>query len=280
MLLSEAFERYRSDVVLFRNQSRRTDEQVVTAKNSLLKYVGDIDLSMLTFEYIRLWKCALEDERKSRGTVRQYILKLRVVLAYMQRLKEDCIDYQIIPVPKREINVPTYIEPEEVQILIDNACNIRAKAVMSLLYASGIRVSELCQLNRDQLKDGKFTVVGKGNKPRICFYDERTAVLLHKYLRTRTDNHLALFVQRTRLTRLNKGGVEEMFRCARKKAGFTKIITPHTMRHSYATNLAQQGMPIHSLQRLLGHSSLETTSLYLHVSNPRLQEEYAKYHSV
>jgi site-specific recombinase XerD len=261
VLLSEAFDRYRRDVVMFKNQSRRTDEQVVTARNSLLKYVG-------------------EDERKSQGTVRQYILKLRVVLAYMMRLKEDCLDYQTIPVPKREITVPTYIEPEEVQKLIDCAKHTRAKAIISLLYASGIRVSELCQLNRDQLKNGRFTVVGKGSKPRLCFYDERTAVLLHKYLRTRRDNHPALFVQRTSLQRLNKDGVSEIFRCVRRTACFDKPITPHTMRHSYATNLAQQGIPIHSLQRLLGHSSLQTTSLYLHVSDIRLQEEYAKYHKV
>lgn len=198
---------------------------------------------------------------------------------YLRKLKIDTLDPDFVPIPKRENKLPSWIEPEEVTKLISYS-NTRGKAIISLLYSSGIRVSELCQLNRDDLHDGRFTVVGKGNKPRICFYDARTSILLQRYLKKRTDNHPALFIQRVGGLRMNKSNIEDVFKSARSKAGFTKPITPHTMRHSFATQLMQSGMPIYSLSRLMGHSSIQTTGIYLHVSDPRLEEEYLKYHVI
>lgn len=279
MLLSEAFLLYASNVIAFKNQSRKTMEMNSLALKSLQKHIGDIDVSLLTFEDIRRWKEKLEDERKSANTIRGYIIKLRCVLQYLRKIKVDTLDVDEVPVPKRENTVPSWLTPEEANIFIDSVRSLRGKAIVTFLYASGIRVSELCALNRDQLHDGRFTVIGKGNKPRLCFYDQRSAIYISRYLSKRKDNSPALFVQRMKPVRMNKGGVEEIFRTARRKSKLNKTITPHTMRHSFASDLAQNGIPIHSLQRMLGHANVSTTSQYLHVSDVRLEEEYARFHS-
>lgn len=280
MLLSEAFKQYKRDVIAYGNQSRKTEEHHFLALKSLVKHIGDVDVSSLTFEHIRDWKSALEDERKSVNTVRGYIVKLRCVLKYLMKNKIDSLDPDLVAIPKREQKVPTWITPEEVTKLIDATPFTRSKCIISLLYASGIRVSELCSLNIDQMVDGRFTVVGKNNKPRLCFYDKRTALLLRRYLDMRSDNNPALFVQRISKTRIRPSGVQEILIHARRLAHIDKCITPHTLRHSYATDLMQSGASIHNVQRLMGHTNIATTSLYLHSSDVRLQEEYAKYHSV
>ncbi|MEI7632110.1 MAG: tyrosine-type recombinase/integrase [bacterium] len=279
MLISEAFASY-YQIISFKNQSSRTAEMHFTALKSLLKTCGEIPIESLTFEHIRQWKELMEKEGKSQNTIRAYIIKLRCVVVHMRKIKVSCIDVDEIPLPKRENTIPSWITPEQVSKLIQTCSHKRAKAIVSLLYSSGIRVSELTQLNRDQLHEGKFTIIGKGNKLRLCFYDQRTATAIELYLKTRVDNHPALFIQRISKQRMNKSGIERIFVEARNKGGFTQKITPHTLRHSFATDLAQKGIAIHNLQTLMGHSSIATTGMYLHVSNPRLQEEYKKYHTV
>ncbi len=278
MKISEAFYSY-YQVISFRNQSFKTAEMHWYAMKSLIKCVGDIDMSDVTFQHARKWKERMEQEGKGQSTIRGYIIKFRCVIKHVHQQKYPCIDVAEVPVPKREATVPSWITPEEVARLIDACAFKRGKAIIALLYASGIRVSELVSLNRDQLKDGRFTIVGKGSKPRLCFYDRRAHELIITYLRTRKDHHPALFIQRISKERLKKSGVEAILRHTRERAGFTKPITPHTLRHSFATDLAQRGIALHNLQMLMGHSSLATTGIYLHVANPRLEEEYAKYHS-
>lgn len=280
MLLSEAFDNYARDVIIFRNQSRKTMEMNNIALKSLLKHVGDINVSELGFQDVRKWKEKLEDENKSVNTIRGYIIKLRCILGYLRRMKLDSLDPDSVPVPKRQQTLPTWVSPEDVTRLIDSTPMLRAKTIISFLYASGVRVSELCSLNRDDLHDGRFSVVGKGGKTRLCFYDRRSTLYLERYLKGRKDSNPALFVQRVGDRRINKGGVEEIFRCARLKAGFDKYITPHTMRHSFSSDLMQKGLPIHSLQMMLGHSQLSSTQIYLHVSNPQLAEQYERYHTI
>lgn len=281
MLLSEAFNWYCKDVIIFTNQSPKTEDQHFQALRCFVKYVSDVDTSDLTFEMVRKWAECLRRDGRSSNTARFYIIKLRNVLRFLELKNIKCLKVGDVPLPKRKENIPEFITPLEVEILIHKAPFNRGKAMISMLYASGIRVTELCNLNRNDLHDDRsFSVMGKGNKPRLCFYDERTSALLKQYLRKRRDNHPALFVTHKTLERLNKGHVEAVFRCARAKAGFDKRITPHTMRHSYATNLMQNGMHIYSVSRLLGHASIQTTSIYLHATDIRLQEEYSRFHTV
>ena len=273
MTISEAFEAYRVDVIVFKNQSPKTEENHIIAMNALIRFLGNGDISSLCFEDVRKWKTHLTKTR-SQDTVRNYIIKLRVVLAYLRRRGYDVLEPDTIPVPRRFTKAPKSISSQEVQTLIDATPNVRSKAIISLLYASGIRVSELCSLNRNQIGNGKFTMTGKGGKSRLCFYDARTARLLRSYLVTRIDNHPALFY--TPHGRISPGTVQELFKRLRCKTGIEGV-HPHTLRHTFATELMQNGMHIYHVSRLMGHSSIQTTEIYLSTSDPHLENEYKKY---
>jgi len=287
--LSEAFRLYAQDVIIFRNQSRKTEENHYVCMKALIVFFDDVEIGSLTFPMIRDWKIALEKNR-SPLTVRNYIIRLRVVLEYLTRNGEPCLDPNQVPVPKRTHKVPEYITKEEVAQLISAVSKpsagyyainrIKNAAVISALYSYGLRVSELCQLNIADIKeDGSFTVVGKGGKARLCFMDERTLSLIASYLAMRKDNHPALFLSEQSGERLTPANIQFVFRLARKKAGFTKPIHPHTLRHSFATDLLKNNTNIRYVQAMLGHSSLETTQMYTHVVNEDLRKVYKNSHT-
>jgi integrase/recombinase XerD len=279
MLITEAFRSYATDVIAMKNQSRKTEENHYICMRSLLIHFGDIPIEGLSFPMIRDWKLAL-DTARSAETVRNYVIKLRVVLAYCELQGLPVLNPQLIPVPKRTDKVPVFISQADVSRLMAGTKKIRNKCIISFLYASGIRVSELISLNRGNIADKSFTIVGKGGKARLCFIDERTDILLDLYLQNREDSDPALFLSDQTGLRMTAGGVQEIFKRARKVAGFTQPIHPHTMRHSFATNLMSNGMHIYNVQQLLGHSSIQTTQMYLHVTDPQLREEYVKHHTI
>lgn len=275
MTLSEAFDFYRHDYIVFANQSAKTEENHYVCLRALVLYFGDIDISDLTRDKVRDWKVWL-DKNRSPATLRAYIIKLRVVLAYLRKRGHNVLDPDDIPVPKRVQNVPTFLTRDEVATLIKSTARIKNKAVISFLYASGLRVSELCALNRGQLGDNSFTVVGKGGKARLCFIDMRTRTLLDLYLESRTDNHPALFLTDAGL-RISPGVIQETFKSVRKTSGIEAH--PHALRHSFATDLLRNNANIRYVQALLGHSSLATTQIYTHVVDVDLENVYKNHHT-
>lgn len=280
MLLSEVFAAYAADVIAFRNQSFKTEENHNVACKSLISYVGDIDISRLSFNDVRDWKLSLDKRKLSAITIRGYLIKLRVVLAYLESQGYDVLSPDSIPLPKRVEKIPLVLTPEQVQLLIDSTSKYRNKALISLLYSSGLRVSEVCSLDTRDITNDFFTITGKGGKSRICFIDERTRGLLKPYLRRRRDVNPALFISPLNGLRMTPGGVQEVFKYARNKAGFDFPVHPHTMRHSYASNLMMNGIDLYQLMKLMGHSSLDTTKIYLHINDKHLAEDYKKYHTV
>lgn len=280
MSLTEAFERYRDDVIVFGNQSPKTEESHYLALKSLLSFVGrDIPVEELTFDTVRRWKEHVSKGRSPK-TVRGYIIKLRVVLAHLRKLGVECLDPELIPPPKAPNTVPQFISPEEVALLIKHCRRVRSKAIIALLYASGIRNSELISLNRGDIKEDSFTVVGKGGRARLCFLDKRAAMYISQYLKIRKDNHPALFLSTQRVGRMTPTNVQCVLKCARQNAKINTHVTPHTLRHSFATNLLRSNMNIRYVQELLGHASLETTQMYTHVVNHDLKEQYKLHHTV
>lgn len=281
MTIQEAFERYRSDVIVFRNLSPKTEQNNLYAQRSLVRHIT-VPIEKLTMHDVRHWSLL---QTCSPNTKREYLLQLRVVLRHLKHEGYGVLDAESIPLPKREEKAIVIITKEDVSDLI-KACRfnrnpvnrLRNQLIISMLYASGIRVSELCSINRDSIKYRRFTIVGKGNKIRPCLIDLRTDKLLNEYLALRKDSNPALFISALG-GRMDAGAVQEMFRHVCKRAGLHHV-HPHTLRHTFATNLMRNGMHIYTLSRLLGHSSIQTTATYLHLGDKQLEEEYNKYHRV
>lgn len=279
MKISEAFEMYRNDYMKMKNMSVSLLRQSYYHQNSLISFLGDIEISSIKVSDIGKWFIFLSKER-GQNTVRNYICSLRSLIGYCNLRGENCINKDLIPVPKRLPNIPEFLTAKEVSKMIDCACNLRAKFIISLFYSSGIRLSELISLNKGQIKDRKFSVIGKGGKARLCFIDSRTEKLMNAYLKTREDACEALIVSIQNKARMTQSNIQLIISNAAKNAGFNRNITPHTLRHSFATNLMQNGLDIRYIAKLMGHSSINTTAIYTHVIDIDLEKKYRKNHTI
>lgn len=278
MLISDAFDSYKKNYMAVRHQSIRILETHEVCKRQLVQFLGDKDMAEITIDDVARWEKWLNKSR-CLNTVRNYITRLRVVADYMALLGLPSIKAALIPIPRREATVPAFLTPSEVEAMIACSYSLRNAFTISLLYSSGIRLSELIQLNRGQIVDRQFTVIGKGNKPRLCFIDERTEHLMEHYLRTREDRADALIISAQNKARMTPTNVQLLVRNSAMRAGITKKVTPHTLRHSFATNFLRNNGNMRYLSTMLGHASLDTTMMYAHVVDNDLKEQYKKYHT-
>lgn len=286
MKLSEAFDLY-AKYMAVKGQSRRTIEHNEYVKSRLIEVVGDIKLSRLTLDDVYEWKRSMlvgelpsgRKVKRAQNSLRCDILRLRAMLKYMGLIGEKCIDYEVIPVPKREDVERCFLYEDEVAKMIDCAFSLRNKFIISLLYSSGIRLSEFIALDRNAIQNRCFTVVGKGGKLRVCFIDERTEGLMDEYLATRTDSCPALVVSNLYKQRMSASNVQLLVRNTARRAGIDKVVTPHVFRHSFATNFISNNGGIKPLSELLGHKSLDTTAIYTHIINNELAKQYQQFHS-
>lgn len=276
------------------------------AKENGITKPEQIDLD--TVRAFRLYLNRLVDQRTGRSlkTVTQsyHVIALRAFLKYLAKRDINTLSAEKIELaknPSREVGVLT---PEEIQRMMDavkhesvEVLRLRDLAIMELLFSSGIRISELVQLKIKQLnfERGEFTVRGKGDKLRLVFMSPEAADRIQKYLAKRNDNNPALFVSHTKIGNTvtkqieSIGGAQvpgltarSVQRIIKKYAGLAGImhkVTPHTFRHSFATDLLQNGADIRSVQTLLGHASITTTQIYTHVTNSALREIHRKFHN-
>ena len=279
MKISEAFDLYKNNYILIRGQSRRTLENNDFTKRLIVTSMGNKNIKYIKMSDISKWVAEISKDRKP-NSVRLYVVRLRVVLKYMQTLGYKTINPELIPVPKREDPKRGFLTPEEVTRMINNAFDDRNKFVISLLYSSGIRVSELTQLKRGAIIGGQFTVIGKGKKLRLCFVDERTEALMKKYLDSRTDGSDYLVASRLFGDKVNKSTIELIVKNTARRAGITKTVTPHILRHSFATNFIRNNGSIRYLSAMLGHASMDTTAIYTHVVDNDLKSQYLKFHTI
>lgn len=289
MTLREAFDRYCSNVITYNDQSDQVRYTHYFVLKLLQRQVGNIEIEFLTFGHVRELKAHLQSYLGS-GTVREYLTRLRMVLKYSLEEGYPVLHYTKVKLPPRSNRTPQFLTPEQVAMLIGVAGEgqrgypkinrLRNKAVISLFYASGIRSAELRRLDRlDIQEDNTFTVrSGKNKKDRLCFLDTRTALLLHDYLEFRTDCHPALFLAHQSGLRISKGTVQHIFENVRKKVSFPEKAHPHTLRHSFATDLLRNKANMRYVQVMLGHANIQTTQVYTHVVDPDLQAVYEASH--
>lgn len=310
MTLTEAFDLYRLEYIEYEHQSQSTEEGHDTCLGLLLEHFGDIQIEELTVPMIRGWKRQLEHGR-AQNTVRGYVIKLRVVLAWLRAEgRATVVPVERIGVPKRKKTIVSFLPPEDVQRLIDASGQVhvrinavRNQAILSLIYSSGIRLSECVGLDRLQVRTDVFSVASKGSDPRPCFIDARTRRYLDEYLKLRTegydiywmdrgkltkrvrrhyepDNESALFLNHQTGRRITAADIQDIMKNSRRNAGITTRATVHTLRHSFATDLLRHNCNIRHVQAMLGHKSLETTQIYTHVVDFDLMQAHKNHHSI
>lgn len=278
MKIGEAFDLY-AEYINCNNYSKSTVQRCRRIKKRLIENIGNKSISKLSIEEIQAY-CLEERIRLSVNSIYNDICIIRGVLRYCKKRSIKCIDYELVPIPKREPKTRDFLTEEEVAELIDSTNNIRTKFIISFLYSSGVRLGEMIQLNRDSIQDRQFQVIGKGKKVRICFIDQRTEKYMNQYLAKRKDDNPALLLSKTSNERMKEGGIQMAVKNAAKKSHLGKHVTPHVLRHSFATNFLKNNGNIRYLSTMLGHSSIETTAIYTHVMNVDLKSQYRKFHTI
>lgn len=283
MLIYEAFEQYKRSEVLARGLSKKTLASYQNTQKLFCDYFGEqskieditIDDILSFHEHLSTWQRS--------DTVRNNLFQVRSVFKFCIMRKIDVIDPMLISVPKKEKRMIQYLTQTEYEEFLEIIATsrrgystlnrLRNIAIVETLYATGLRVSELCRLNRNSIKDRQFTVIGKSKDPRICFISQRAEVAISNYLKERSDNNQALFVANQTGARMTTCNVRTIFETACRNSDFNNV-HPHTIRHSYATKLLDKGVDIRYIADLLGHQSLDTTKQYTHYSNPKLKAIY------
>jgi site-specific recombinase XerD len=239
----------------------------------------------------------------SKKTQNYYMIALRVFLKYLNKrgiksMPRDQIE--LAKTPERSLDL---ISPEELTRLLKSPSgndikDLRDKAILELLFSTGLRVSELCSLTNDfDFKRDEISIRGKGGKVRVVFISDEAKTAVKKYLDARKDINDALFVQvdsekfpkkenlkdkkevKDKNGALTRRSIERIVKQHAIKAGITKKVTPHVIRHSFATDLLNNGADIRSVQVMLGHSSISTTQIYTHVTDKQLREIHKKFHN-
>lgn len=260
-----------------------------------------IDLNSISLENLRNYRKWLnrliryDDETIKKNTQNYHLIALRSWLKYLAKQDVEVLSPEKIELSKMPERQVDFLEAEEVDDLLEapfkikekEIIQIRDKAIIELLFSTGLRVSELCNLKIDDvnLQKDEFTVRGKGSKLRIVFMSDEAKIALSHYLEKRSDMTPFLFIRHDKANKENnesKGlttrSVQRLIEKYAKIAGIAKKVTPHTLRHSYATDLLRNGADIRSVQTMLGHSSIMTTQVYTHVTNKQLREIHQKFH--
>jgi len=283
-------------------RSERTAENYTHYLERFIEFSGtELTTDQITTELVRkyrLWLNRYSNENDhSLATITQsyHLIALRGFLAYLSERDIPSLSPDKIKLPKVARKQVTFLHFEEVQNLLeqisaDDEPALRDRAIVTLLFSSGLRVSELVGLNRDHIntKRREFMVRGKGQKDRPVFISKAAADAVETYLASRHDSLPALFLSYSRNTvsdtsgdyrRLTARSVQRMVEKYARLAGITKHVSPHTMRHSYATDLLMNGADLRAVQNMLGHSNISTTQVYTHVTDQHLRETYEKFHS-
>ena len=230
-------------------------------------------------------------EPMKRRTQNYYLIALRAFLKYLRKRDVESLNperIELAKVPERSLDLISSAELKRLMSAPDVKTleGKRDKAILELLFSTGLRISELCSLSIDDvdLTRDEFSIRGKGDKVRVVFISDSARTALQEYLKNRKDMDDAMFVRYGRKQndggdlRLSPRAVQRLLKKYAAAAGITRKVTPHVIRHSFATDLLQNGADIRSVQALLGHASINTTQVYTHVTDKKLREIHDKFH--
>lgn len=255
----------------------------------------EISLKDINADNIQNFRLSLKNNKLKIVTQGYYVIALRSFLKWLRKNDIKALDPEKLDVPKHKDHSLKFLDLDQMhrllnQPLLSSKTGYRDKAIMELLFSTGLRVSELVGLNRDQInfKTREFGVVGKGGRARIVFLSLEAANYLEQYLVGRADHYKPLFVRMSgnmsitaddSKMRLTARSVQRIVKGYVVKAKLPVDATPHTLRHSMATDLLREGADIRSVQEILGHKNIATTQIYTHVTDARLREVHEKFHA-
>lgn len=300
MLYEDAVSEFLEYLELEQNRSAKTIQNYSHYLMRLSDFAGDVRLAEIDAELIRKWRLWLNrlgtntSDELSKVTQNYHLIALRSFLRFCVKREWPAISPDKIELAKTKRPQVTFLTPEELDRLaaqpkLDTVVGLRDRAIIELLFSSGLRVSELVGLDRDHINLGRreFMVRGKGQKDRPIFISEKAAEWIRQYLDKRQDNTKPLFIRYSgnkqvdlsgNYHRLTARSIQRMVARYALLAGITKHVSPHTLRHSFATDLLMNGADLRSVQAMLGHSNIATTQIYTHVTDPHLKEVHAKFH--
>ena len=301
MYVSELLLDYIEHLEVEGGRSAKTAENYKLYLERFVEFSNDVVVGRITSEMIRKYRLWLNryknDHEDELTTITQsyHLIALRGFLGYLSKRDITSLSPEKIELPKISRKQVTFLHYDEVARMLDaiplnNEQGLRDRAIIELLFSSGLRVSELANLNRDHVNTTRreFMVRGKGQKDRPVFIGEAAALRVEDYLGARFDNLPPLFLSYSRNNSVSNSGdyrrlttrsIQRIISKYAKLAGITKHVSPHTMRHSFATDLLMNGADIRSVQSMLGHSNISTTQVYTHVTDEHLREVYEKFHS-
>jgi site-specific recombinase XerD len=255
---------------------------------------GPEDITERVVREFRLWlnrQPGTEGATMKRKTQNYYLIALRAFLKYLSRHNIQTLNPEKIELAKtgdRDLDLMSASELEKLLSAPEGSDlkSLRDKAMLEMLFSTGLRVSELASLDRDlDLSKDEFSIRGKGDKVRVVFLSERAKDAVKEYLNKRVDIDEAMFVQLASKPeeskdslRLTSRSIERTVKYLATKAGISKKVTPHVIRHSFATDLLENGADLRSVQALLGHAHIGTTQIYTHVTDKHLKEVHKKFH--
>lgn len=258
------------------------------------------DITETSVREFRLWlnrqqARVMKHEAQNNGTLKKntqnyYLIALRAFLKFLRKRNVETLQPEAIELAKVGERDLDLITPTELGRIMkapngNSVQSLRDKALLELLFSTGMRVSELVSLSRDvDLSRGEFSIRGKGEKVRVVFVSPSSRDAVNAYLEKRTDMDDALFIQFGKASknakdlRLTARSVERLVKAYAIKSGISKKVTPHVIRHSFATDLLENGADLRSVQALLGHANITTTQVYTHVTDKHLKEVHSKFH--
>ena len=230
-------------------------------------------------DLIRKYRLYLNRANLDKPTQNYYVIALRMFLKYLSKRNIESLDaekIELAKLPQRELDL---LSTEDLERLLDapkgtSAKILRDKAILEMFFSTGLRISELCALKIDDIniKRGEFSVRGKGGKVRVVFLSDRAKKAILAYLEKRSD------VDEKKLFPMTPRSIQRMLKKYAINAGITKKVTPHVLRHAFATDLLQNGADLRSVQVMLGHANISTTQIYTHFTDKQLKEVHKAFH--
>jgi len=301
MLYEDAVGQFLEYLELEQNRSPKTIQNYSHYLMRLSDFAGDIKLADVDSDLIRKWRLWLNrlgtntSDELSKVTQNYHLIALRSFLRFCVKREWPAMAPDKIELARTTRPQVTFLNPEELERLasqpkLESLGGLRDRAIIELLFSSGLRVSELVGLDRDHinLSRREFMVRGKGQKDRPIFISQEAADWIKAYIDKRQDNTKPLFIRYSgnkkvdlsgNYHRLTARSIQRMVARYARLAGITKHVSPHTLRHSFATDLLMNGADLRSVQAMLGHSNIATTQIYTHVTDPHLKAVHEQFHS-